>query len=135
METPNNSEQIEILDFLKRFPKLFVSVIEISKHVGNRKRYNEDRNWARPILRRMEMEGWLESNSFAEYRLKRRPEDTTTFLKAINVAGMSLGDTTIIMVDDVKETLEDAPDTEEWLKKSAASGGPGEVEDSATRRS
>jgi len=120
METLTNPEQIEIYDFLKRFPQTFVSVAELSKHVGNRRRYNEDRTWARPILRRMEMEGWLESNSFGEYRLKRRPEDTETFLKAIKVPGMDLGDTTIIMSSDVKETLPNSPETDMWLKKSAA---------------
>jgi len=120
METLINPEQIEIYDFLKRFPQVFVSVVEISKHVGNRRLYNEDRNWARPALRRMEMEGWLESNSFGEYRLKRRPEDTATFLKALKVPGMSLGDTAIIMADDVKETLPNSPETDAWLKDAAA---------------
>ena len=120
METLSNPEQIEIYDFLRKFPNLFVSVSEISKHVGNRKRFTEDRNWARPTLRRMEMEGWLESNSFAEYRVKRRPEDTALFMKAIKVPGMDLGDTTIIMSDKPKETLPNSPDTAQLLKDPAA---------------
>jgi len=115
-----NPEQIEIHDFLKRFQQLFVSVIEISKHVGNRKRFKEDRNWARPILRRMEMEGWLESNSFGEYRIKCRPEDTTTFKKAITMPGMELGDTTIILHNEADDKPESAPDTSHLLKRSAA---------------
>jgi hypothetical protein len=119
METLTNPEQIEIYNFLGRFPNQFVSVPEISKHVGNRKRFNEDRNWARPTLRRMEMEGWLESNSFAEYRIKRRPEDTATFLKAMHVPGMDLGETSIIFADDVKESLDNSPDTAPRLKSSA----------------
>ena len=119
METLTNQDQIEIYDFLLRFPQVFVSVAEISKHVGNRRLYNEDRNWARPALRRMEMEGWLESNAFGEFRIKRFPENTTHFKKAIGIPGMNLGDTAIIMVDDVKETKEtllDSSDTTQPFK-------------------
>src|SRR5262245_34623701 len=112
METLSNPEQIEIYDFLKRFPQLFVSVIAISKHIGQRRRFNEDRGWARPILRRMEMEGWLESNQFGEYRLKRRPEDTATFMQAIGIPGMALGDTTIIMAKDEKKELPASEETD-----------------------
>ena len=127
MDTLTNPDQIEIYDFLLRFPQRFVSVSEISKHVGNRRLYVEDRNWARPILRRMEMEGWLESNSFGEFRLKRMPEETTHFKNAVGIPGMNLGDTAIIMIDDVKKAplgpLEKAPldplDTE-FLKNPAA---------------
>jgi hypothetical protein len=115
MDTLTNPDQIEIYDFLKRFPNLFISVTEVSKNVGNRKRFNLDRYWARPLLRRLEMEGWVESNSFGEYRLKRREEDNTTFKEAIKIAGMDLGDTAIIMADK-KETLPDAPETAHILK-------------------
>ena len=37
MDTLTNPDQIEIYDFLLRFPQRFVSVSEISKHVGNRR--------------------------------------------------------------------------------------------------
>lgn len=119
MDTLTNRDQIEIYDFLRKFPNLFVSVNEVSKNVGNRKRYNLDRTWARPLLRRMEMEGWVESNSFGEYRLKRRPEDNTTFKEAIKLPGMDLGETAII-VADATEKIEDLPETAHLVKKSAA---------------
>jgi hypothetical protein len=121
MEPLINPEQIEIYDFLKKFPRQFVSVVEVSKHVGNRKRFKEDRNWARPVLRRMEMEGWLESNSFGEYRLQCRPEDTTTFKKAISMPGVELGDTAIILHsdEDEEEKQENTSDTSDLFKRSA----------------
>lgn len=114
MDTLSNADQVEIYDFLKKFPNLFVSVSEISKNVGNRKRYNLDRNWARPILRRLEMEGWLEANAFGEYRIKRRMEENTTFLEALKLSNVELGDTAIITADQKeKEKLDDfsAPGT------------------------
>ena len=98
MGTLNPIEQ-EIHDYLKRSPITFVSVTDVSKNVGHRKWFNADRNWARPILRRLEMDGWLESNPFGEYRLVRRPDDATTFRQAMNIPGMSLANTTILSED------------------------------------
>ena len=106
-----NTQETEIFDFLKRFPHLFVSVNEISKNVGSRKKFNEDRAWARPFLRRMEMDGWVESNPFGEYRLKHRPEDTTSFKRALQMPGVPLGETTIISLDDPDEHLDNSTTT------------------------
>ncbi|MEY2408746.1 MAG: hypothetical protein QOF48_1416 [Verrucomicrobiota bacterium] len=116
MGTLNPIEQ-QIHDYLKRFPIIFVSVTEVSKNVGHRKWFNADRNWARPILRRLEMDGWVESNPFGEYRLTRPSEDATTFRQALGMPGMTLGNTTIICEDDVTETLENSPGTNQHLRK------------------
>ncbi len=98
-----NTEQTEIYEFLKTYSNVFVSALEISKRLGNRGRFHNDRNWARPVLRRMEMEGLIESNPFGEYRLKKRTDDTTSFKKALAMPGMSLGDTTIIALDETED--------------------------------
>jgi hypothetical protein len=99
-----NAEQKTICEFLKTYRNLFVSVSEISKALGDRKRFDQDRNWARPILRRMEMEGMLESNPFGEYRLKNNDYDTVSFKRALNEPGFALGDTTIIVLDEAEES-------------------------------
>ena len=64
------TDEFEILDYLKGFPNTFVSAAEICRRVGGRKRFALDRDWARPVLRRMEGEGLLESNEYAQYKLK-----------------------------------------------------------------
>jgi hypothetical protein len=95
------ADETEIYDFLRQFPNLFVSVTEVSKRLGNRGRYDRDRTWARPILRRMEMDGTVESNPFGEYRLICKPGDTQLFKQALNNPGViPLGDTTIITLDE-----------------------------------
>lgn len=101
------TEETEIYEFLKRYPKQFVSVTDISQSVASRKTFNEDRLWAQPILRRMEMEGWVESDPFGDFRIKHLPEETTTFLQAIEMPGMSLGDTTIVSLSDTKDEQAD----------------------------
>ena len=119
MGTLNPIEQ-EIHDYLKRSPITFVSVTDVSKNVGHRKWFNADRNWTRPILRRLEMDGWLESNPFGEYRLVRRPDDATTFRQAMNIPGMSLANTTILS-DDGAGTIENSPDTDRHLRGGTSS--------------
>ncbi len=98
-----NFEENEIYEFLKKFPSVYVSVVEISRSVGPRRRFNDDRLWTKPILRRMEAEGWLESNMFGEFRLKKRKEGDTKFLEALGQPGASLGDTTIISLEEARE--------------------------------
>ncbi len=103
-----SNEETEIYEFLKRFPNQFVSVSDVSKSVGSRKLFHDDRNWALQTLRRMEVEGWIEGSPFGEYRVARQPEGTTTFKKALETPGASLGDTAIICIDDVRENKVDA---------------------------
>jgi hypothetical protein len=96
-----NAIEKEIYDLLCRFPKSYLSATEVSRSVGNRKWFNADRNWAKPILRRLELDGWLESNAFGEYRIKRLMESTTSFRQALHMTGVSLADTNIICLDDL----------------------------------
>src|SRR5687767_12158715 len=96
-----SAEENEIFEFLKAREAKYVSVAEISKTLGRGRRFQKDRNWANPILRRMEMDGILEANSYGEYRLKgaglQQPND---FKEALRNPGASLGDTTIIRIQE-----------------------------------
>jgi len=98
-----NADETAIYKFLQGYPGVFVSVTEISRRMGARRKFDQDRTWARPILRRMDLDGVLESNEVGEYRLKKNPNQTTTFKKALGQPGVSLGDTTIISLDDVDD--------------------------------
>jgi hypothetical protein len=94
-----NAEEKEIYEFLKQFGGRFVTVLEICQRAGNRNRYAQERNWAQPILRRMELDGFVESNETGEYRA--RGGETTTFRRALESPGASdLGDTTIITLGE-----------------------------------
>ena len=97
------SEETEICTLLKRFPNQFVAVSDISKSVGPRRNFHQDRNWALPILRRMELDGWLEANSVGEFRLKHQADETTSFKVALATPGVPLGDTTIIILSQVSD--------------------------------
>src|SRR6185436_16150785 len=98
-----NADEKEIYEFLSEFGQTYVSCHEVCKRLGHSKRYEIDRTWARPILRRMELDQLVESNPFGEYRLLSKENDTARFKKAIEVPGATLGDTTIITLDDVSD--------------------------------
>jgi len=117
-----NADENEIYEFLKKFHGTFVSVLEISRSVGPRRRFIDDRLWAKPVVRRMEVEGWLESNVYGEFRLKRRKDDDTCFLEAIHQPGVSLGDTTIISLDDVKAKEGKQEQEQSEAKKPSGAG-------------
>jgi hypothetical protein len=98
-----NADEQEIYDFLKGLPNTFVSATEISRRVGRGRRFEADRAWAHPILRRMEMDGLVESNPFGEYCVKVAVTPSEIdFKKALQTPGVALGDTTIIKIEDVQ---------------------------------
>jgi len=100
-----NAEEQEIYEFLKGHPETFVSVTDISKRLGRGRKFEEDRNWARPVLRRMEMDGLVESNPFGEYRLLASSAGSSgavDFKQALKTPGAALADTTIISLEDVQ---------------------------------
>ena len=103
-----NAEEQQIYEFLKGYPDTFVSVQDISKRFGRGRKFEEDRNWARPVLRRMEMDGLVESNPFGEYRLLATNGATSgsggvDFKQALKTPGVCLADTTIIRLEDVQK--------------------------------
>jgi hypothetical protein len=110
-----NADEMRILEYLNESPSDFVSVVDVSKRLGKGRRFKDDKLWARPILRRLEMDGFLEVNDMGDYRIRDtddHPKKTQTkqtetkqidFKQALKTPGVSLGDTTIIRIGDVQE--------------------------------
>jgi hypothetical protein len=119
-----NADEVRIIGFLNEFPDEYVSVLDVSRKLGKGRRYKEDRTWAAPIMRRMEMDGLLETNDVGDYRVRTEYREnghdkgnpatkastgaktetkTIDFKQALKTPGVSLGDTTIIRISDVQE--------------------------------
>ncbi len=60
----------EIFDYLKTWGKEFVSVREICRRAGTKKRFHEDADWAKPLLQVMYERGILERDPVGRYRIK-----------------------------------------------------------------
>ena len=112
-------EEMKIIEFLSVRPNLFVSVMEISRFL-DRKKFETDRVWARPALRRMEMNSLLEANPFGEYRVKKMASDAKLFKQALGQPGAKLGDTTIITL---QEDIEFSDTTSMFLNAAQAVAG------------
>ena len=61
--------QNAICEFLKMWPGQFVSRREICRRAGGKWRFQEDENWAVPVLHRMVVDGIVESDDSGHFRL------------------------------------------------------------------
>ena len=101
-----NADEVRIIDFLNESPGEFVPSTDVSKRLGKGRRFRDDRNWAAPIMRRMEVDGLLEADDSGNYRVRMDEEvdkQPIDFKQALKTPGVSLGDTTIIRITDVQE--------------------------------
>jgi hypothetical protein len=69
-----DADEREIFDYLKTFGEEFVNAKEICRRAGGKKRFNEDNNWAKPILQRMKERQVLEGDELGRYRIKPPPK-------------------------------------------------------------
>ena len=67
-----DADEREICLYLKGWPGQFVSVAEITRRAGGKRRGRQDPNWALPVLTRLVEQGILESDSTGHYRLIKR---------------------------------------------------------------
>ena len=67
-----DADERDICLYLKGWPGQFVSLAEVCRRAGGKRRYREDPNWAVPILVRLVERGFIESDSTGHYRLKPR---------------------------------------------------------------
>lgn len=65
-----DADEREIFQFLKTRAGEFTAAMEICRRAGNKKRFHQDANWAKPILQRMEERSILESDQQGRFRIK-----------------------------------------------------------------
>ena len=65
-----SAEALEIIAYLKTAPNKFVSLLEISRRAGGRRRFEESPNWARNLMSSLVENGFLEVNARGHYRCK-----------------------------------------------------------------
>jgi hypothetical protein len=64
-----SAEALEIIDYLKTDPGRFVSLLEISRRAGGRRRFEESRSWARNLMSSLLDAGLIEVNPRGHYRV------------------------------------------------------------------
>jgi hypothetical protein len=66
-----DSDEREIFEYLKGWPKHFVSAREICVRASGKRRYREEPNWAYPVLNRLLEQDLIETDSLGHYRIKK----------------------------------------------------------------
>lgn len=103
-----DADATQILIYLKPI-KEFVSPKVISRHVGGKKRFAREPNWAKPCLLRLLHEGLIESNADGHFRYKppkekakmRKMALSPQILEILKASGKDFGGT--IAIDEVAE--------------------------------
>jgi hypothetical protein len=72
-----DADEREIFDFLGTFGEQWVNAKEICRRASTKKRFNDDNNWAKPILHRMKERHAIEGDELGRYRLKPEKKDHT----------------------------------------------------------
>jgi hypothetical protein len=65
-----DTDEREIFEYLKTFGEDWVNAKEICRRAAGRKRFNEDPDWAKPILQRMKDRNVLEGDELGRFRIK-----------------------------------------------------------------
>jgi hypothetical protein len=103
------SEQKAISEYLKGWSDAYVSGREIARKACGRARFEEDRDWATPILTQMALLGTLETDCFGGYRLKldrkrKRPKThiSPQYMKILQSSGKNFE--SMVIDDNVDES-------------------------------
>jgi hypothetical protein len=70
-----DADEREIFDYLATFGEQWVNAKEICRRASTKKRFNEDNNWAKPILHRMKERHAIEGDELGRYRIKPEKKD------------------------------------------------------------
>src|SRR5690348_1630185 len=73
-----DADERDICLYLKGFPGQFVSLKEVSRRAGGKRRYRVEPEWATLVLARLVEKGVIESDSTGHYRLKAKPKREKT---------------------------------------------------------
>jgi len=64
-----DADEREICEFLKSFPGQYISGKEIARRSGGKWKFQENPNWALPVLLRLKEQKLVENNASGQYRL------------------------------------------------------------------
>jgi len=66
-----DSDERTICDYLKSWPKHYVSAREVARRADGKRRFREDPQWAYPVLTRLLEQGMIETDGLGHYRSKQ----------------------------------------------------------------
>lgn len=67
-----DSDEREVTDYLKSWPRHYVSAREVARRAGGKRRFREDPQWAHPVLARLLEQELIETDGLGHYRIKQQ---------------------------------------------------------------
>jgi hypothetical protein len=104
-----NGDEKAIVDYLKTWPNVFISGREVARRVGGKKRYEEDRYWAVPILTELVRKNVLDVDHMGHFRY-RRPDKKKRFGRHVSPEILRILKTSGKKFDDVTAIEDDSDD-------------------------
>ena len=65
-----DSDERQICDYLKSWPRHFVSAREVARRAGGKRRFRDEPQWAYNVLTRLLEQGTIETDGLGHYRIK-----------------------------------------------------------------
>jgi hypothetical protein len=65
-----SSDEKLVLEYLEKFPGIFISPMEVSKRAAGRNRFKAQPEWARATLHRLAQQNVLDCNEYGHYCIK-----------------------------------------------------------------
>ena len=104
-----DADEREVYYYVKSRRPQIVSERDIGRHVGGKRRFRYNQEWAKPVLLRMIERGILETDAEGNYRLKAMPKKETQgkrwassqFAEILKASGKGFAN--LITVDDEDE--------------------------------
>ena len=107
-----SQEETFIIDYLKPLGKHFASSKEVCRRAGGKQRFIDDPYWAKPLLKKLEKKGMLESNPSGHFRIKGDPDEekkqvpVSPHIQSILArSGKDFSETIVLEVDEDYEKL------------------------------
>lgn len=113
-----DSDERQICDYLRSWPRHYLSAREIARRAGGKRRFREEPQWAYPVIARLLEEGLIETDGLGHYRLKqaaqersRRPRKWVSpqVRKILERSGRDFAETLEIPDDDDLTSLTQPP--------------------------
>ena len=67
-----DSDERQVTDYLKSWPRHFVSAREVARRAGGKRRFREDPQWAYPVLTRLLEQELIETDGLGHYRSRQQ---------------------------------------------------------------
>lgn len=67
-----DSDERQIVDYLKSWPRQYVSGREVARRAGGKRRFREEPQWAFPVLSRLLEQNLIETDGLGHYRVVQK---------------------------------------------------------------